>query len=123
MGRLAGRGQPSRLGRAQSRLRGAPVTEAERSRQRDDAAPWRAWYRSARWRALRLEVLRRAGWQCEQTGVMLVGKHPAPNSPVIDHIKPHRGDPERFWDSDNLQAVAKEWHDGEKQRQERAAGL
>lgn len=58
---------------------------------------------------------------CQQTGVALVGRHPKPNSPVVDHITPHRGDPELFWDEANLQAVAKGWHDSEKQRQERAA--
>ncbi len=38
-----------------------------------------------------------------------------PNSPVVDHTRPHRGDPDLFWDEDNLQAMLKEYHDRVKQ--------
>lgn len=111
---------PSRLGSVPSRLSPAPRSEAERHRARDAAQPWRAWYKTARWQALRLQVLKRDGWKCQATGVALVGRYPAPTSPVVDHKVPHRGDPMLFWDTDNLQAVSKEYHDREKQRQERA---
>lgn len=93
-------------------------------RERDVAAPWRRWYKTARWQKLRLVILMRDSWKCQKTGVLLIGKHrnkdgkPDPNSPVIDHIKPHRGNPELFWDESNLQAVSKEYHDSEKQRLE-----
>ena len=30
---------------------------------------------------------------------------------VVDHIKPHRGDRELFWDRDNWQALCKRCHD------------
>ena len=30
---------------------------------------------------------------------------------VVDHIKPHRGDPELFWDPKNWQALCKPCHD------------
>ncbi len=40
-------------------------------------------------------------------GVLLMGKHPAPDSPVVDHIKPHRGNPDLFWDRGTLHAVSK----------------
>ncbi len=30
---------------------------------------------------------------------------------VVDHIKPHRGDPQLFWDTDNWQALCKKCHD------------
>jgi 5-methylcytosine-specific restriction protein A len=53
--------------------------------------------------------------------VALTGKHPAPDSPAIDHIIDHNGNASLFWDRDNLQAVSKQWHDTEKQRQERRA--
>jgi 5-methylcytosine-specific restriction protein A len=78
----------------------------------------RSWYHSARWQALRLEVLARDLYTCQQTGVLLVGKHPEPNSPVVDHVVPHRGDERLFWDTGNLQAVSKKYHDGEKRSQE-----
>lgn len=123
MGRLSGRGLPSRLGMVQSRLSSSPKTEQDRSRQRDASQPWRAWYKTARWQKLRLDVLSRDGWTCQKTGVALVGKYPAPNSPVVDHIIPHRGDPDLFWDQANLQAVSKQYHDSEKQRLEKSGRI
>jgi 5-methylcytosine-specific restriction protein A len=30
---------------------------------------------------------------------------------VVDHIKPHRGNQESFWDSDNWRAMCKRCHD------------
>ncbi|EPE99521.1 HNH endonuclease [Rhizobium grahamii] len=94
--------------------------EAQRSRERDQSQPWRAWYKSNRWRKLREEVLRRDLYTCKQTGVLCIGKHPADNSPVVDHKIPHRGDERLFWDVNNLQTVSKAYHDSEKQKQERA---
>jgi len=38
---------------------------------------------------------------------------------VVDHIKPHKGDPGLFWDQDNWQALCKRCHDSDKQRIER----
>jgi len=119
MGRLSGRGLPSRLGRSKSRFRSTETSEADRSRQRDASQPWRAWYKTARWQRLRAFVLKRDGHLCQKTGVALVGKYPAENSPVVDHIKPHRGDPDLFWDPENLQAVSKAYHDKEKQSLEK----
>lgn len=116
VGRLAGRSLGSRLGRAPSRFGSADHEERRRTAQ-----PWRAWYSTARWKRLRADVLKASGYQCAQTGVLLIGKAGAPDSPVVDHIEPHRGDPSLFWDRGNLQAVSKEWHDTEKQKQERAA--
>lgn len=118
MGRLTA--PPSRLAEAPSRV--AVSAGPERDRVRRQVAHWRKWYSTKRWRALRRAVLKRDAWTCRQTGVLLIGKDPAPNSPVVDHIQPHRGDPDLFWDIENLQAVSKAWHDSEKQRIERGAG-
>jgi 5-methylcytosine-specific restriction endonuclease McrA len=96
------------------------VAERERFKARDQAMAWRAWYRTARWQALRQQTLIRDLYRCQKTGVLLSGKHPAPNSPVVDHIKPHSGDPALFWDEANLQAVSKEYHDSIKQAVEHA---
>lgn len=74
----------------------------------------RRWYKSARWQALRLEVLTRDLFTCRQTGVVLTGKSPAPNSPVVDHVVPHKGDERLFWDPSNLQAVSKAYQDSDK---------
>lgn len=115
---------PSRLGQlpqrlAQPRSTGPGNAEADRSRYRDATQPWRAWYKTARWQRLRREVLLRDGYQCQQTGVLVIGKYPAPNSPVVDHKIPHHGDAVLFWDIDNLQTVSKVYHDSDKQRLER----
>ena len=91
-----------------------------RDKVRAKIDPSRRWYKSARWQRLRKVVLARDLWTCRQTGVLLTDRPNQPHSAVVDHIRPHRGDPGRFWDIDNLQAVTKCWHDGEKQRQERA---
>lgn len=104
---------PSRLGRA-------PGDEKARDRERRDTQEWRSWYKSKRWQDLRQEILKRDRFVCQQTGILCVAKAPAPNSPVIDHKRPHRGDPDLFWDPDNLQCVSKAYHDSEKQKEERA---
>jgi 5-methylcytosine-specific restriction endonuclease McrA len=113
MGRLSS--SKPRLGAAAPRLAAGEESLAPR---RSRLAPL---YRTARWRALRLAVLERDRWTCRQTGVLLVGRYPAADSPVVDHVVPHRGDERLFWDPANLQAVSKAWHDAEKQRRERAA--
>ncbi|UWQ77366.1 HNH endonuclease [Leisingera sp. M658] len=115
MGKLKGRAVKSRLQAAPSRFRKAPSTEAQRSQQRDVEQPWRAWYKTARWQKLRLKILIRDGWRCQETGERLSGKYPSQNSPVVDHKRPHRGDPDLFWDERNLQSVSKSYHDGVKQ--------
>jgi 5-methylcytosine-specific restriction enzyme A len=110
---------PSRLGQAPQRFRQSGNSEADRSRERDATQPWRKWYKTARWQKLRRAVLKRDKYKCQQTGILLIGRYPAPNSPVADHIKPHRGNSDLFFDINNIQAVSKSYHDGEKQRQER----
>lgn len=82
------------------------------------SAPWKAWYKTARWRRLRQEVLIRDAYTCQRTGQVLGGKHPAPDSPVVNHKRPHRGDERLFWDPNNLETVSKAVHDSEIQREE-----
>ncbi len=81
----------------------------------------RSWYKSKRWQDLRQQVLVRDLYACQHTGVVLSGKVPAPNSAVVHHKVPHKGDEELFWSIGNLEAVSKEWHDSEAQAQERSA--
>lgn len=111
-----------RVGKMSTRLARPPGDERARDQHRKATQPWRAWYGTKRWRDLRQAVLMRDEWRCQATGVLLVGKAPAPDSPVVDHITPHRGDPALFWDIDNLQSVAKSWHDSTKQSLERREG-
>lgn len=124
MGRLSGRALPSRLRSTSSPARPSSKggTEACRLAKRDESKPWRAWYKTARWQKLRLAILKRDGWTCQRTGVLLVGKYPAPNSAVVNHKQAHRGNERLFWDAANLEAMSKEYHDREQQRLE-ASGL
>jgi len=46
------------------------------------------------------------------------GKITAAN--IVDHMKPHRGDPVLFFDFDNTQSLCKRCHDSHKQRAEKS---
>lgn len=102
------------------RLGRMPGDERARLAERERNQPNRKWYHSERWKQLRLKVLVRDDYTCKQTGQICAGEHPAPNSPVVDHIRPHHWDEALFWDINNLQTVTKAYHDSEKQKQERA---
>lgn len=128
MGKLKGRGLPSRLRRAPSRLRAAAVAEVEHNRNRDAREPWRPLYKTARWQRKAGKIKLRDGWRCQQTGALLVGGRRAPNSAVVHHKIPARvfwfdGRQHLFWDEDNLETVAKHWHDGEAQSREKSGKL
>ncbi|MGK7663365.1 HNH endonuclease signature motif containing protein [Marinovum sp. E06] len=61
-----------------------------------------------------------ADFTCERPGC---GRIEADTSKLVaDHIDPHRGDPAKFWDRDNLQCLCKACHDSDKQKQERRGG-
>jgi 5-methylcytosine-specific restriction enzyme A len=77
-------------------------------------ADWNAWYKSRRWKKLRLKHLKKEPYcQCpHHKGKMVEGN-------VVDHIKPHKGDTRLFWDENNLQTLTKPCHDKFKQSEER----
>jgi len=102
------------------RLGYLPGNERERSRHRDATQAWRAWYKTSRWQKLRQQVFVRDNYTCQRTGALCIGRHPAPDSPVANHKKAHRGDPALFWDINNIETVTKEVHDGLIQSEERA---
>lgn len=107
------RTMPPRIGVAVGDVQG-------QDRARTDRAPWRAWYKTRRWAQLRIEVFVRDGFVCQRSGVLCIGRHPAPNSPVANHRVPHKGDEALFWDIGNLETVSKLVHDSEIQAEERA---
>ena len=116
-----------RLKKLPDRIRSLPprvgFVEGDRvaaDRARNDAAPWRAWYRTKRWADLRMAVFVRDNFVCQRTGELAVGKYPAPNSAVANHKIPHRGDPALFWDIGNLETVLKSVHDGLIQAEEQS---
>lgn len=76
---------------------------------------WRKWYGLARWKALRLRVLERDGFTCQDCGRM---DHDTSRLHA-DHKRAHRGDPSLFWDEQNVQCLCERCHNGAKQRAER----
>lgn len=93
----------------------APKDEAGRSRYRRDAKGHKL-YSSRRWRGsdakrgrdgLRWQVLLDAMFTCAMCGRIVSD----PSMLVADHIVPHKGDPELFFDRGNLWAVDRECHD------------
>jgi len=88
---------------------------------RRDLQAQRQWYKTARWQKLKLAVHVRDQFVCQETGTLCVGKHPAHNSPVADHIIEPDGDPVLFWDQGNIRTVSKAYHDSERQREQIAA--
>lgn len=44
-----------------------------------------------------------------------------PRAAVVDHITPHKGDQDLFWNQDNWQRLCTPCHSGAKQREERRA--
>lgn len=109
-----------RIGSLAPRIGRAPGDEKARLQERDHNVSWRKWYKTERWQKLRHQILLRDNYTCQHTNVLCIGKYPAPNSAVVDHIRPHRGDERLFFDPANLQTVSKIYHDSEKQKQERA---
>jgi 5-methylcytosine-specific restriction endonuclease McrA len=130
MGRL--KAPPKRLAMAPRAVGYADKAAAERARdqhRRDHAGTsLRGLYNTKRWRhpetGVRIKILERDGFTCQMPGcgVLLVGKRHAPNSPVVDHIKPHKGNLVLFWDEGNLQALCKRCHDGAKQAMDNRGG-
>ena len=81
-------------------------------------APWRAWYNTAPWQALRLKVFLRDLYTCRMPGC---GRLEGNTSKLVcDHIKPHRGNALLFWDEANLQTLCKPCHDTLKRQEEQA---
>lgn len=87
--------------------------------QRADAgAPWRRWYKTARWQALRLKIFVRDRFTCQMAGCARIEGDTS--KLVCDHKTPHRGDERLFWDEANLQTLCKPCHDSLKQAAEQA---
>lgn len=79
-----------------------------------EAKLYRKLYSTARWKCLRQEALRRDHGLCQiclRQGFTNGGN-------VVDHIEPHKGNPELFYKLDNLQTLCKVHHDSDKQSEE-----
>lgn len=85
-----------------------------------DANAYRHLYKLKAWAIARERALVRDLFQCQHKdcGIQLTRGRNKPNSAVVHHIKPHKGDMTLFLDPDNLQSVCKRHHDGDIQSQE-----
>lgn len=73
-------------------------------------------YKTARWRKMRAQQLARKPFcQCPHHK----GTDKSARATVVDHTKPHRGDPRLFWDVRNLRSMTKLCHDRFKQSEEK----
>ena len=75
-------------------------------------------YNTQRWKRRREAFL-----QTHPLCVMCEAAGRATLATVVDHIKPHRGDPELFFDEANWQPLCKPCHDGAKQELENTGHL
>jgi 5-methylcytosine-specific restriction endonuclease McrA len=91
--------------------------------------PYRAWYKTARWKKARLAHLVREPLcrSCLRRDIVNDGTRksngchqddPRRKFRVCDHIIPHRGDLALFWAVDNWQTLCPDCHDRDKQREE-----
>lgn len=89
-----------------------------------EANEYRKLYKTKQWRILRERVLLRDKYQCQHKGcnTFLKRGRNLPQSAVIHHITPHKGNLDLFYDLDNLQAVCWKCHSGDIQSIE-ARGL
>lgn len=77
--------------------------------------PWVGWYKTSAWQKLRRKVLARDPLCkfCAKKGIVTAGN-------TVDHIKPHRGKMELFFEITNLQTLCKSCHSSTKQRIEKS---
>jgi 5-methylcytosine-specific restriction protein A len=86
------------------------------ARQLEQARPnreARRWYYTARWRALRSQVL-----GAHPLCVVCLHDGQVTAATEVDHIVPHRSDPVLFWNYHNLQALCVTCHSRKTQRGE-----
>ena len=69
-----------------------------------------------KWRKRRQEFLSRP---CNVLCVFCASKGQITAATVVDHIKPHKGNQELFWDESNWQPLCASCHSSDKQIQER----
>lgn len=68
----------------------------------------------SKWRATRSRFLKVIPLcvRCKEEGRIV-------KATIVDHIKPHRGDKQLFWDEDNWQALCKRCHDKKTMTEDR----
>ena len=85
-----------------------------------EAAVYRKLYGLKAWRVVRAKALLRDLYTCQhkRCGVSLKKGRTQPQSAVVHHLKPHKGNHDLFFDLDNLQSVCWSCHSGDIQSSE-----
>jgi 5-methylcytosine-specific restriction protein A len=97
------------------------------------AAPERLQQATGSWRGGATSSAQRGyGYRWQQARAGYLTKHPlcvmcerdgfVTAATIVDHIVPHQGNQQLFWDRNNWQPLCKPHHDGEKAREEAASG-
>ena len=92
---------------------------------------WRKWYFTPTWSRIRFRRLHNEPIcrMCKADGFINDGswtpdreyiRDPSKRKLVVDHIKPHRGNYELFFDYDNTQSICQVHHDSVKQAAEKS---
>lgn len=76
------------------------------------ANPWLAWYGTTRWRRLRDDHIKQ-----NRLCVRCMAEARVELATVVDHVVPHRGDPDLFWTGE-LQSLCANHHSAAKQSEE-----
>lgn len=98
-----------------------PTTQRTTQQRKADAdrtrakVPWRAWYKTARWRRIRHEQL-----STDPLCTMCLRDEVVTEANVCDHVEPHRGNEDLFW-SGPFQSLCEHHHNSTKQREERGS--
>ncbi|BCH32622.1 hypothetical protein MesoLjLc_45520 [Mesorhizobium sp. L-8-10] len=86
------------------------------------SAAYHHLYKDPRWcgpGGIREQALVRDLFICRRCGCLLVtGKPHHPRAAVVNHKRPHRGDPALFFNLENTESVCKSDHDAIIQREE-----
>jgi 5-methylcytosine-specific restriction protein A len=87
--------------------------KAKERREYDKTRPYKHLYNSARWQYLRKKILfvNPLCVECEKQGI-------ATPATIADHIRPHKGNINLFFDPLNLQGLCKRCHDTKTSREE-----
>jgi 5-methylcytosine-specific restriction protein A len=95
-----------------------PLDHRLRNREHDarrrTEQPWRKWYSTARWQAVRLAHLRKQPLceRCLKRGLVV-------EATVVHHTTQHKGDAAIFWDATLYASSCERCHNVDEQRIER----
>lgn len=87
---------------------------ARRDQRSAEASAYRKLYRTSRW-----QRLREAQLTAQPLCVYCLAVEDVTVATVCDHVRPHKGSEELFFDPDNIQSLCAPCHDRIKAREER----